>query len=333
MFTSGMTRTLAGATARGRTLSARHSQGSSRQVVTHENTILTLELQPQVSVQPAPTGLPIVALMLSTRSSTEDDGGDAPLSAPRLTGGVTVKPVVNAIRILRYLTQKGAPERAADIARHLDINPSTCFNILRTLVAEDVVDFNALSKTYSAGLGLARLVEQFVTQGQRLQQALPPMRELAARFGITVTLWRRMGADRIVLMHSESSPTVLHIDMPAGQRLPLLMGASGRLFVGRLGLSDDELRAAFEPIRWARSLSFETYHREVVRARRRGWAMDDGYFSAGVLAVAAPVCDASDHIAFTVSAVMIRGQRSEAEIEAIGEALRDLGHRLQAVLF
>jgi len=264
---------------------------------------------------------------------TDADEADTAMRTARSPGGVIVKPVVNAVRILRYLTQKGAPERAADIARHLGINPSTCFNILRTLVAEDVVDFNALSKTYSAGLGLARLVEQLVTQGQRLQLALSPMRELATRFGVTVTLWRRMGSDRIVLMHSESSPTHVHIDMPAGQRLPLLMGASGRLFVGRMGLSDDELRLAFEPIRWARNLSFETYQREVNRARRRGWAVDDGYFSAGVLAVAAPVCDPSDHITFTVSAVMIRGQRSEAEVEAIGEALRDLGHQLETLLF
>ncbi|OGB06259.1 MAG: IclR family transcriptional regulator [Burkholderiales bacterium RIFCSPHIGHO2_12_FULL_69_20] len=263
----------------------------------------------------------------------EPDDANETSPASRASAGVIVKPVVNAVRILRYLTHKGAPERAADIARHLSINPSTCFNILRTLVAEDVVDFNPLSKTYSAGIGLARLVEQLVTQGQRLQGALPPMREVAARFGVTVTLWRRMGPDRIVLVHSESSPTDLHIDMPAGQRLPVLMGASGRLFVGRMGLTDDELRQAFEPIRWARPLSFDTYLREVNRARRRGWAADDGYFSAGVLAVAAPVCDQTGHIAYTVSAVMIRGQRSDAEIEIVGEALRDLGHRLEAVLF
>ncbi len=262
-----------------------------------------------------------------------DDSADDSAGPARPSGGVVVKPVVNAIRILRYLTHKGAPERAADIARHLSINPSTCFNILRTLVGEDVVDFNPLSKTYSAGLGLSRLVEQLVTRGQRLQMALPSMRELAAQFRVTVTLWQRMGLDRIVLMHSESSPTDLHIEMPAGQRLPILMGASGRLFVGRMGLSEDEMRQAFEPIRWARSLSFETYQREVNRARKRGWAVDDGYFATGVLAVAAPVCDPSGHITFTVSAVMIRGQRSDAEVDRIGEALRDLGHQLENTLF
>ena len=86
-------------------------------------------------------------------------------------------------------------------------------------------------------------------------------------------------------------------------------------------------------LRWARSLSFETYLREVNRARKRGWAVDDGYFATGVLAVAAPVSDLSKDIAFTVSAVMIRGQRNEVQIEALGEALRDLGHQLEAVLF
>lgn len=261
-----------------------------------------------------------------------------PLEKPsnkRPASSVIVKPVVNTVRILRYLAHKGAPERAADIARHLEINPSTCFNILRTLVAEDVVDFNPLSKTYAAGLGLARLAEQLVTQGQRVQMALPLMREIAMEHGITVTLWRRMGDDRIVLVSSESSPTDLHIYMPLGQRLPILMGASGRLFVGRMQLAEEDLRAEFASIRWARPLSFEHYLKEVNRAQRLGWAVDDGYFSDGVLAIAAPVCDATGNIAYTVSAVMIRSQHGDTErrIQTLGESLRDLGHRLEAVLF
>ena len=173
----------------------------------------------------------------------DDDTVNADSATPaRGAGGVTVKPVANAIRILRYLSQTGAPERGADIARHLSINPSTCFNILRTLVAEDVIDFNPLSKMYSAGLGLAKLVDQLITQGQRIELAKPFMEELAAKFHVTVTLWRRMGTDRIVLVSSEASPTDLRIDMPTGQRLPLLMGASGRLFAGQLGLSESEAR-------------------------------------------------------------------------------------------
>ena len=253
--------------------------------------------------------------------------------ARKAAGAVTVKPVANAIRILRHLSQVGTPERSVDIARRLSINPSTCFNILRTLVMEDVVDFNPMSKRYSAGLGLARLVEQLVTQGQRVQLAIPLLQNLAARLRVTVTLWRRIGSDRIVIVSSAASPTDVRIDMAEGQRLPMLMGASGRLFATQMDLDDPEIRAGFEGIRWARPLSFETYCEEVRLAAKRGWALDDGHFSVGILAVAAPVYSPSGSINFTVSAVLFRGQRDEEGIKVLGEALVEFCSELGSVLF
>lgn len=247
--------------------------------------------------------------------------------------GVTVKPVVNAIRILRFLTASGSPERASDIARELAINPSTCFNTLRTLVAEDMLDFDPLSKTYTTGLGLAKLVEHLVTQGQRLDAVRPLMQEFAAAHHVTVTLWRRMGNDRIVLVSSETSPGDLRIDMAIGQRLPVLMGASGRLFGARLGLDEERLRAVFDKVRWARPLSFEDYQRQVLDASAKGWAIDDGYFSAGILAVAAPVHDRTGAIAYAMSAVTFRGQYAAAEVEKLGQSLRKAAAKVGNILF
>lgn len=245
---------------------------------------------------------------------------------------VSVKPVSNAIRILRHLSQGGS-ERSVDIARQLAINPSTCFNILRTLVMEDVVDFNPLSKRYSAGLGLARLVGQLVTQGQRVQFAKPLLQDLAGRQRVTVTLWRRMGPDRIVIVSSAASPTDVRIDMAEGQRLPMLMGASGRLFATQVNLHDPAVEAGFERIRWARPLTLDTFRDEVALAAERGWAVDDGYFSVGILAIAAPVYSPSGSIDFTVSAVLFRGQRDETGIEELGHALVGFCEELKSVLF
>lgn len=248
-------------------------------------------------------------------------------------GAVSVKPVSNAIRILRHLSQAGTPERSVDLARILGINPSTCFNILRTLVMEDVVDFNPLSKRYSAGLGLARLVEQFVTQGQRVQFAKPLLQDLAARLRVTVTLWRRMGADRIVIVSSAASPTDVRIDMVEGQRLPILMGASGRLFATQVDMDDAKVKEGFDAIRWARPLPMDVYRDDVALAAERGWAVDDGYFSIGILAIAAPVYTLSGTIDFTVSAVLFRGQRDEQGIEEIGRTLVEFCAELSKVLF
>jgi DNA-binding IclR family transcriptional regulator len=247
--------------------------------------------------------------------------------------GVTVKPVVNAVRILRFLTASGSPERASDIARELSINPSTCFNTLRTLVAEEMLDFDPLSKTYTTGLGLAKLVEHLVTQGQRLDVVRPLMQEFAAAHHVTVTLWRRMGNDRIVLVSSETSPGDLRIDMAIGQRLPVLMGASGRLFAARLGLDEERLRAVFDKVRWARPLRFEDYQRQVLDASAKGWAIDDGYFSTGILAVAAPVDDRTGAIAYAMSAVTFRGQYADAEVEKLGQSLSKAAAKVGNILF
>jgi DNA-binding IclR family transcriptional regulator len=136
-----------------------------------------------------------------------------------------------------------------------------------------------------------------------------------------------------VLVSSESSPTDLRIDMAIGQRLPILMGASGRLFAADMNLDQAAMRAAFDRIRWARPLDFDDYCRQVELARERHWAVDDGYFSAGIMAIAAPVRDRGGAIAFAVSAVMFRGQYSDGEADKLGVEVRKLGEKLSNLLF
>ncbi|KAE8235330.1 hypothetical protein A4X13_0g9533, partial [Tilletia indica] len=130
-----------------------------------------------------------------------------------------------------------------------------------------------------------------------------------------------MGEDRIVIVSSAASPADVRIDMAEGQRFPMQMGASGRLFSTQLDLDTPEFEAIYERIRWARPLPIETYREEVRLAAERGWAMDDGYFSVGILAVAAPVYSPEGSIDFTVSAVMFRGQRDDEGIKELAGAL------------
>jgi DNA-binding IclR family transcriptional regulator len=246
---------------------------------------------------------------------------------------VVVKPVSNAIRILRYLSELGSPARAINIARNLSINASTCFNILRTLVLEGIVDFDPLSKTYTTGIGLTRLVENLLTEGQRIAAVIPHMRDVAAEFSVTVTLWKRHGPDRIVLVKSEASPTNLRIEMAEGQQLPVLMGSTGRVIAPHLGLSNKQLRALFRTTRWQRPLTFEEYWEQVEAARERGYAIDEGYFSRGIRTMAAPVYDRSGSVTFTLVAVMVAGQHEEKSVEKLGAALKEQAVKLTNLLF
>jgi DNA-binding IclR family transcriptional regulator len=257
----------------------------------------------------------------------------ADMSATAAAVSNPVKPVAAAIQILRYLSRTSMPARAVQVARELQLNNSTCFNILRTMASEVVIEFNPQSKTYSIGLGLVKLVDNSLADGKRIAAAKPVLHEIAERFGVTATLWRRIVPDRIVLVAAEHSRSDLRIHMGEGQRLPLLMGASGRLATANSGMSKPDAQEAYHKLRWARPISFEAYWREVRLAEKRGWAVDDGYFSQGILSVAAPVLNHDGHLEYSVSAVMFRGQRDEAGINVLGEELKKYTARLSALLF
>jgi DNA-binding IclR family transcriptional regulator len=110
-----------------------------------------------------------------------------------------VPAVAAAIRILRHLAVAPAPLGVTPLARALGLNTSTCFNILRTLAQGELVRFDADAKTYALDLGLVDLARAAFARGAEIAQAQPMMRQLALRHGVTVTLWRPAGPDRMVL--------------------------------------------------------------------------------------------------------------------------------------
>jgi DNA-binding IclR family transcriptional regulator len=232
-----------------------------------------------------------------------------------------VKPVRNAMQILRYLSDAKVPRRAVQVARDLSINNSTCFNILRTLVVEEIVDFNSADKTYSIGLGMVRLLRNTLVDRQHFSAVRPILRDVAERYNVTATLWRRLGTNRIVLLGVEHSHVNLRIHMSEGQRLPMLVGATGRLVAAFGGLTKSEVRAAYSQARWDQPLSFDAYWQQVQEAARRGWAVDDGYFSRGILIVAAPILDPADTFLYALSTVMFRGQLDAQNIGRLGQSL------------
>src|SRR3546814_3311432 len=56
--------------------------------------------------------------------------------------------VVNAAAILRHLGASEEPQGVTAIAQALSLSASSCFNILRTLAAEDLVEFDSRRKLY-----------------------------------------------------------------------------------------------------------------------------------------------------------------------------------------
>lgn len=251
----------------------------------------------------------------------------------RLEVKTPVKPVQNAIAILKYLSEVRCPSTVTQIRNAININCSTCFNILRTLVGEGILKFDSDRKTYSIDVGFMNIASGAISEADRITSALIRMKPYAERYGVTMCLWKRYSSDRNIIIGSEHGGQGVRIHMEVGYKLPVLLGSTGRVMLPYLNLPKAEVRRQFKTLRWFRPPTFEQFLRDVAEAEKRGWAADDGDFNPGVLAVSAPIVSKTGNVLYSVTAIAFRDQYAGQDITPLGDDLAEIAHDLQSVLY
>jgi len=132
----------------------------------------------------------------------------------------------------------------------------------------------------------------------------------------------------MVLTQVAESDQVMRIRMGVGQRLPLLIGAMGRVAAAFGGMDEAEIRRRFGLLRWQRSFTCEEFLEQTAETRRRGWALDEGHYVQGVTTLSAPVPGINGGGLAVVSATMFGVQHGAAALEQIGAELVVLGSQM-----
>lgn len=248
-----------------------------------------------------------------------------PSTPPRerpVAAGKRVGSTVNTMKILGFIARHAGGASTTEIAKATGINLSTCFNIARTLTADGYLQWVAERKRYVVGPALSALAHQLTTRTRDLESLRPAMQRIAAAYELTVTLWRRCSLTSMELLMVAESESAVRIQMPLGQRLPVLLGGMGRIMAMQGGLTDDQREAIFESIQWGRPISYAAFMTQARQARRRGYGLDEGYTHRSVTAVAVPVPSASGQVEEICSATMFHGQHDE---EAMAALVAELG--------
>lgn len=196
-----------------------------------------------------------------------------------------VRSVSQAFAILRLLSAHPGGLTLSAIGRELALSPSSCLNLLRTLLAEGMIERPDGTKLYRACATWDRLDFARGAVERLTVRARPLMEQFARAHDCTTGLWHAVSADRLALVALEESGSETAIRMAIGQRQPIGGGATGRALAASEEVGDDELRRRFAPLRSLRPLDFETYAREVADARLRGFAVDRGYGHPGVWSI------------------------------------------------
>jgi DNA-binding IclR family transcriptional regulator len=232
--------------------------------------------------------------------------------------------VGSAMAILRLLADSERPMGVNAIARELSLAPSSCFKILKALLADDFVEIDEGTKGYSLGSGAILVARRALDPSRVFGLIRSRLEETAQAYSIAIGLWRMLPRDRMVLSGFAEGSNQMRIHMPVGQRLPILVGAVGRAVAAHLDLSTEDLQKGFEELRWQGPLSFEEYVEQVERAKRLGYGFDKGNFAPGVNTVAVVIVDHAGIVRYGLSGIMFNGQHDSKVTEKIAKELIEL---------
>ncbi|MBS4049489.1 IclR family transcriptional regulator [Ferrovibrio sp.] len=233
--------------------------------------------------------------------------------------------VLNAIRILNFLTQSSEAQGVTKIAKETQINQSTCFNILRTLADAEFVRFDPASRKYELGIGLGPIATRALNPTLNMHAVKQQLRAITKEFNISVSVWRRLGDNRLILTALEQSEAGVRVHLSLGQRVPLLGGAMGRLFALSGEFSPADVKKRFEAVRWQQPINFETFMEEAEAAKKRGWAIDDGAYIRGALNLAVLIPGDTQMVC---TGTMFQGQHDKLTQREIGRSLVGLAKDL-----
>lgn len=263
-----------------------------------------------------------------TQTTADDAAGDRARKPQTM-----VNSIVQALAILRFLARSRESQGVTAIARQVGINPSSAFNIVKTLTAENFLHFNESKKTYALGPGALELAGVALDSKNAFDRTRDLLDDIVLRFGVTSAFWRLTDDERLVLVGIVESKGMMRIQMTVGQRIPAFSGAMGRCYAGALKLAEEALRAKFEAVRWQQKPDFASYVSEVRDVAQRGWAIDRDQFIRGIVTVAAPIMDRQGKLRFFLANSSFVGQLDGDQLQALGMLSREASLRAVELLY
>ncbi len=199
--------------------------------------------------------------------------------------------VKKAFQILDLVARRDNRLTISDLSRELGIGKSTVHGITQALEGIGAVVRDEKTRRYTLGMTLFELAHKVYARIDLKDLARPILEDLMRSTRQSVFLGIRSG-DRVSIIDIIESVQDLKITAHIGARLPLLVGATGKVFMASLaeqeaaqlirtlGLRRVTQRSITDPNR---------YLEEIRKARESGYALDDEEYMQGIRAVAAPI--------------------------------------------
>lgn len=222
----------------------------------------------------------------------------------------------------------------AELAREMGLPRASVFRMLHTLERAGYIERVGDGAAYRLGLGVLRLGFEYLASMDLNDRGRAVIEKLRDVTGYSSHIVVRDGRD-VVFVAKAPGRSTLFQSVQVGARLPAHATVLGRLLLSDL---DEVALSELYPERMLQRYTDRTpadvgeLSQLAAADRRRGWAMSEGGYEAGISTVAAPILGADGRVMAVVSLTVPAERIDPAHAEVLGpqvhQAACEIGQRL-----
>ncbi len=246
-----------------------------------------------------------------------------------------VPAVDRAIQILKAFQSGEESYGVSDLSRLLDLNKSTVYDILNTLVHHGFVERDEETKKYRLGPALFHLGNLVRPRLNLRDVAHPFIVELADEVNETVILGAFTPENDVLILDSAEPKFDMKISASIGMRVPHSAGVFGKIFHAAMDSRTFHDLLATKPLRaYTRQtiVDLTEYQRELERVRATGIAEEYEEYLDGVRATGVPIVNREGQV---VAALIVTGfsrHMDDSKMELLRERLPAVGRQISELL-
>lgn len=221
---------------------------------------------------------------------------------------VRIPAAERSLDLLLAMAAAPGPTTAAALARDLGIPRSSTYQLLAVLAERGFVAHLAEEERWTLGLAAFEVGAAYLRHDPLERLAQPLLRRLVdeSRRPVVAHLGVLRGHETVYLLKEQSAQPVTLVT-EVGVRLPAALTASGRAMLCLLSRAQVRAlmsaREAFVDRTGRGPQSLSSLTALLAQERRRGYAEEDGFITAGYASVAVPVVDAHGEQAEPIAAI------------------------------
>jgi DNA-binding IclR family transcriptional regulator len=242
--------------------------------------------------------------------------------------------VERALAILEAVAREPEGLSNADISRKLQIPKSSASYILRTLEAKGYLNRERDSGRYRVGLKILSLSRGALSGIDVREVALPIMRNLVEKTGLTCHLAILDGPEAVYIEKVEP-PGFIRMDTWVGRRMRVHATSVGKALVAYIPQDKLEKIVAESAMEKRTAKTITTLPRllkELEKVRTQGYAVDDEENNLGARCVGAPVFNQQGAIEASVGLSGTTNQVNSQTMPRILDALKDAARHVSMQL-